>query len=987
MPLPHWLATGPHPDGIESAKLQAMLNSELISRYCWTVDDPPSTYTIKDFFRTVVSTVSDLRTQSKLATKGGERTTVAIWLRLLFSLGTCIGDDVILLEETTFIKPRRRAGTRSMADVEGIAIFMATYGIDSEYLCRKSPSPATNAGNVAPSAPSPIARSSPSLQSSARCDVECEGLSEYRHSAPHSSMSVDQCDKSKYEYNNQRSRSSDISVSMNSEDPFRLSSAAHEDTEHRSKTRSLTTESSGESNGLRSVFLDKWVNVPLQAQMIPTRGMCSRLALPVFVVADEGTIMPLIRSMLYQRYVLGIREPAVGFIGSRTGTEFRVIIGWLNSDTMPGSDLPSAHVAFNHDPCGTPNSSLGTFDLTEPLSAFSMAQFIMQVSHHFLSALHATPVGGNYVDMLSWRNDGIDHEFYLGEQWKERVTRWARGVCDGEDSSDIEEEDIDNTPNTSKLQKHVQTPKSTSIRSAKRDQAGSKKDEGSVIKTRYSNSSFAALPNQGLSSSESTSNWLFERSAFTISCVKLGQSDDESVEIDAMIDKYQEITESVWPPEWKSLDDLPSVDSSVQSRRNKLFQNYDPHIKNFTTSFGAMDADTIAILLSRFHAILNASLGAFSRETAAATLGANESERRHDWDSLLTSVYVADLAHPETIVHGALLERTLNSARNDAADEIDEFVAKQERLAQQYAGLCFDALTFARKTFPDTSVAVQQCSAAYTDAFSQRLAVAARLDADTQKMVTQHSRLDPETARCDAILVVQCRIDTMQWLQVDLSKCRQKFDLIVHSAEGKARSNDRVGATKAQPTSGEERHLLHDPFHFTPQKAIQGDPSIRFDSLSLPILIAEYKKKDDSGIFKAVNQCRIYLVSAVRFLEALGITDQPVFGLVTKGAEGSIFMAWLNGKTEKIYIIDRNVKTFDLTNPLDAFQFATILVRLSQHAQGLKTKFEDEDYQSTLREKFKSGIPQWSKRFQNMDVKAMQNEDITRSMADVVIKN
>ncbi|KAL4063391.1 hypothetical protein V8B97DRAFT_1992062 [Scleroderma yunnanense] len=945
MPLPHWLATGPHPDGIESAKLQAMLNSELISRYRWTVDDPPSTYTIKDFFRTVVSTVSDLRTQSKLATKGGERTTVAIWLRLLFSLGTCIGDDAILLEETTFIKPRRRAGTRSMADVEGIAIFMATYGIDSEYLCRKSPSPATNAGNVAPSAPSPIARSSPSLQSSARCDVECAELSEYRHSAPCSSMSVDQCDKSKYEYNNQRSRSSDISVSMSSEDPSRLSSAAHEDTEHRSKTRSLTTESSGESNGLRSVFLDKWVNLPLQAQMIPTRGMCTRLALPVFVVADEGTIVPLIRSMLYQRYVLGIREPAVGFIGSRTGTEFRVIIGWLNSDTMPGSDLPSAHVAFNHNPCGTPNSSLGTFDLTEPLSAFSMAQFIMQVSHHFLSALHATPVGGNYVDMLSWRNDGIDHEFYLGEQWKERVTRWARGVCAGEDSSDIEEEETaDRTPNTSKSQKHVQTPKSTSIRSAKRDLAGSKKDEGSVMKTRYSNSSFAALPNQGLSSSESTSNWLFERSAFTISCVKLGQSDDESVEIDAMIDKYQKITESVWPPEWKSTDDLPSVDSSVQSRRNKLFQNYDPHIKNLTTSFGTMDADTIAILLSRFHAILNASLGAFSRETAAATLGANEVERRHDWDSLLTSVYVADLARPETIVHSALLERTLNSARN---------VLLMKSINSMWSFLWH-----------------------------------ARLDADTQKMVAQHSRLDPETARCDAILVVQCRIDTMQWLQEVLSKCRQKFDLIVHpAAESKAHSNDRVGATKAQPTSDEERHLIHDPFHFTPQKAIQGDPSIRFDSLSLPILIAEYKKKDDSGIFKAMNQCRIYLVSAVRFLEALGITDQPVFGLVTKGAEGSILMAWLSGKTEKIYIIDRNVKTFDLTNPLDAFQFATILVRLSQHAQDLKTKFEDEVYQSTLRAKFKFGIPQWSKRFQNMDVKAMQNEDITRSTADVVIKN
>ncbi|KAL4070294.1 hypothetical protein J3A83DRAFT_3170304 [Scleroderma citrinum] len=254
-------------------------------------------------------------------------------------------------------------------------------------------------------------------------------------------------------------------------------------------------------------------------------------------------------------------------------------------------------------------------------------------------------------------------------------------------------------------------------------------------------------------------------------------------------------------------------------------------------------------------------------------------------------------------------------------------------------------------------------------------------------MVMKHSRLDPETARCDAILVVQCRIDAMRWLQEELSECRKKFELVIHPiAEGKARSNEGVGDAN-QPTSSKDRHLLHDPFHSTPRKAIQGDVSIGFNSLSLPILVTEYKKKDNSGIFKAMNQCRIYLVSAVRFLEALNITDQPVFGLVTKGAEGSILMAWLSGETKKIYIIDRNVKTFDLTNPLDAFQFATILVRLSKHAQELKTKFEDEHYQSVLREIFKSGIPQWSKRFQNTEVKVMQSQDISQSTVDVVVKN
>ncbi|KAL4070293.1 hypothetical protein J3A83DRAFT_3169422 [Scleroderma citrinum] len=260
-----------------------------------------------------------------------------------------------------------------MVDVEGIAIFMATYGINSEYLRQESlePSPATNTDSATPDATRAIKGSSPSLQSSACCDVDCEELDEYQHSAPRSSMSVDQCDDFEYEHNNQRSRSSNISVSMGSEDLSRSSSAAHEDTEPRSLEffsdgRSLTTESSKQIN----------------AHIIPTRGVRSCLALPVFVVADEGTIVPLVRSTLYQRHVLGIMEPVVGFIGSRTGTVFRVIIGWLDSDTTPGDDLPAAHVAFNPNPCGTPNPLLGTFDLVEPLSAFCMAQFIMQRSCH-----------------------------------------------------------------------------------------------------------------------------------------------------------------------------------------------------------------------------------------------------------------------------------------------------------------------------------------------------------------------------------------------------------------------------------------------------------------------------------------------------------------------------------------------------------------------------------------------------------------------------
>lgn len=41
-----------------------------------------------------------------------------------------------------------------------------------------------------------------------------------------------------------------------------------------------------------------------------------------------------------------------------------------------------------------------------------------------------------------------------------------------------------------------------------------------------------------------------------------------------------------------------------------------------------------------------------------------------------------------------------------------------------------------------------------------------------------------------------------------------------------------------------------------------------------------------------MNQTNTYLVSAVTFLSELGITDQPVFGLVVDGALGAITMAW-----------------------------------------------------------------------------------------------
>ncbi|KAG0703493.1 hypothetical protein DFH29DRAFT_803492, partial [Suillus ampliporus] len=83
-----------------------------------------------------------------------------------------------------------------------------------------------------------------------------------------------------------------------------------------------------------------------------------------------------------------------------------------------------------------------------------------------------------------------------------------------------------------------------------------------------------------------------------------------------------------------------------------------------------------------------------------------------------------------------------------------------------------------------------------------------------------------------------------------------------------------------------------------------------------------------------------YLVSAIMFLSALGITDTPVFGLIVSGTRGAITIAWK--KEEGIYIMDRNVRHYDITDPLQALQLVSILLRLARHGQRLRHLFEDK---------------------------------------------
>ena len=71
---------------------------------------------------------------------------------------------------------------------------------------------------------------------------------------------------------------------------------------------------------------------------------------------------------------------------------------------------------------------------------------------------------------------------------------------------------------------------------------------------------------------------------------------------------------------------------------------------------------------------------------------------------------------------------------------------------------------------------------------------------------------------------------------------------------------------------------------------------IKFPKIYIPLLFAEYKKGSNS-IRQAFNQALLYCSYGVNFLFSLGITDEPVWGLVGAGTEGTIIMAWMSTRS------------------------------------------------------------------------------------------
>ncbi|KAI0036867.1 hypothetical protein K488DRAFT_67262 [Vararia minispora EC-137] len=104
------------------------------------------------------------------------------------------------------------------------------------------------------------------------------------------------------------------------------------------------------------------------------------------------------------------------------------------------------------------------------------------------------------------------------------------------------------------------------------------------------------------------------------------------------------------------------------------------------------------------------------------------------------------------------------------------------------------------------------------------------------------------------------------------------------------------------------------------------------DKSSLDLLVGiftlEHKPKNVSG----ANQIRLYLTAMVKFLGVIGITDFPVYGLVTEGGIGQLVYAWghsIKGSVDiRVRIVDRHCICFDLKTLEGALHYACTLAKI-----------------------------------------------------------
>ncbi|KAK0475561.1 hypothetical protein IW261DRAFT_1567960 [Armillaria novae-zelandiae] len=458
-------------------------------------------------------------------------------------------------------------------------------------------------------------------------------------------------------------------------------------------------------------------------------------------------------------------------------------------------------------------------------------------------------------------------------------------------------------------------------------------------------------------------------------------------EINEMLGFYEKMTQFMKPP----LEfELPVVDKRVEDVR----EHFRSQAKTFSQSKNTpeLPQEFWEVISGSFSSLLWASVGGYSKERGGKDH--NEAESRHEWDILLNLGFVNahELASGRVVLERALsLSRNVAA---DLAKTAVEFSGTSFQpvadLGHNISRLVEQTLNRLQYSSMDNLDILRQVTHVVTLALEHRFDVMQLFkDADEAKRaVLKRSGDEPELGIVDAILTIPLEHNSKSFDPlVRITETRQTVqasrtlnaDSIVEpdndpvfpkgplTSNGRATKSNtsRVGSARTKSTStqmaaieeeyaaaqalsprgknkknAEEWKWMH-PFAVTcsvtklaldmelPSEVVM-DIRALTGRLLLAVLIAEYKKPTQTYA-KAVVQAKMYLEASVRYLASLGVTKQAVFALATDGVEGAILMAWCSGDSQRVYIVERNVQTFKISQPIQVYHFVTVLLRLREY--------------------------------------------------------
>ncbi|KAK0225430.1 hypothetical protein IW262DRAFT_1456510 [Armillaria fumosa] len=801
------------------------------------------------------------------------------------------------------------------------------------------------------------------------------------------------------------------------------------DDESSSETSYEDTEISTDPTSAQSSY------VPLDAHILTSWRHPNSVVLPFLCVTDEEDIFSLMGGVLYQRSTWGISEPVIGIILSKTGFVGRVVLGWLDKECPDPEVLPAIRFAYGDET--RTDTSLGVYDLTDPVSAVKFSQFILGLRAHVegIVAQCRTPT----FKRLSWRSDSIDDDNSGTEdQWEQGIVNWLNTVAkckapfeSSSSHSCVSNIDLVYPQEISLGATRIQNPSDgASVQSVKPGRQETRTDDGSsqIVKTgkRAKSAdalSCSALGAKSLADISSTAKLSFssyaherhitgltnvqfevdaeELTSLNVPPAQIKEFENIAAEINEMLEFYEEMTQYMKPPIAKH--GLPAVDRRVKGMGEHFRSQVDAspggeNTRELPQEFWEMISGSLSSLLW-------ASVGGCSKNQGGKDH--NEAEARHEWDVLLNLGFV----NTRELASGRVVyERALSLSRNVAAD-----------LAQTSVG--FDGQTFravAEQAYQISLQVQQMLNCRSNSSLMERRLVLqgfevvgaalrnkfAVLDLFEEKLeewkasTLKHNRDEPELGIVDAILTIP--LDTLQNTSeplIRVTETRQTVDAArtldpddiaepdsdkafvdepTSKSKGRARkpssSGSRSGhaslrskSVSSRMSAIEEQEAASQAFHDDEAKRLDhanGIPKSKNESLMRPyavtfsetklapkikyrtgmvtdvrelltkllltVLVVEYKKPTQTYA-KALVKAKIYLEASVRYLASLGVTKQAVFALTTDGVEGAVLMAWCSSDSERVYIVERNVRTFNISQPIEVYHFVTVLLRLREY--------------------------------------------------------